>query len=83
MYVFHSIGATKESGRLGRLVNHSKKYPNAVVKLIEVDGVPRLYLFANQNIPKGAEILYDYGERRKIQLQEYPWLTQCFCLLFE
>ena len=46
------------------------------MKLIEVDGVPTLYLFANQNIPKGAEILYDYGERRKTQLQEYPWLTQ-------
>ena len=65
MYVFNSIDATKESGRLGRLVNHSKTYPNAAV--IEVDSVPRLYLFANQNIPKGAEILYDYGERRKPQ----------------
>ena len=61
MYVFHSIDATKESCQLGWLVDGSKKYPNAVVKLIEVDGVPGLYLFANQNIPKGAEILYDYG----------------------
>ena len=69
MYVFHSIDATKESGRLGRLVNHSKTYPTAAMKLIEVDG---LYLFANQNIPKGAEILYVYGERRKTQHQEYP-----------
>ena len=37
MYVFHSIDATNESGRLGRLVNHSKTFPNAAVKLIEVD----------------------------------------------
>ena len=62
MYVFHSIDATKESGRLGQLVNHSKTYPTAAVKLIEVDGVPRLYLFANQNIPKGAEILWGETE---------------------
>ncbi|ENN71873.1 hypothetical protein YQE_11488, partial [Dendroctonus ponderosae] len=59
----YCIDATKETGRLGRLVNHSRSNPNLVTKTIMVDKKPRLVLLAKDDIRKGEEILYDYGDR--------------------
>jgi len=59
------VDATEEpsSGpRFGRLANHGKRDErNSVMKVIEVNGVPMLCLFASEVIPAGTEILYDYG----------------------
>ena len=68
------MDATKETGRLGRLVNHSKTKSNVVTKTVEVDGTPYLCLMASRDIAVGEELLYDYGERRKEVVDSLPWL---------
>ncbi|VDP90967.1 unnamed protein product [Echinostoma caproni] len=47
------VDATKETPRLGRLINHSRLHPNCHVKVIPLDGMPRLVLFARQTINPG------------------------------
>lgn len=69
-----SIDATKDDHRYGRMVNHSKKVPNALLKVFTINGVPRLCLMALRNIQIGEELLYDYGERRKEVIESNPWL---------
>ncbi|CAH8537936.1 unnamed protein product [Heterobilharzia americana] len=70
----YCVDATKETPRLGRLINHSRLKPNCIVKVIPVDGIPRLALFARKPISPGEELLYDYGDRDKESLQAHPWL---------
>lgn len=65
-YDLCSIDASREDGFLGRLVNDDPK-PNAKMKKIDVDGVPRLCLFAIMDIKEGQEITYDYGG------DDLPW----------
>lgn len=74
-YHAYSIDATEESGRLGRLVNHSKK-GNCVTKQVTVEGVPRLVIMASRDIHVGDEILYDYGDHSKASIQAHPWLKK-------
>ncbi|KAI5634064.1 SET domain-containing protein [Phthorimaea operculella] len=69
----YCIDATAESGRLGRLVNHSRN-GNLSTKALWVDG-PRLVLLAAQDISPGEELTYDYGDRSKEALQHHPWLA--------
>merc|ERR1719187_1428218 len=71
----YCIDATSESGRLGRLVNHSCKAPNMHTKVVMLGENPRLILVAKQDIPKGTELLYDYGDRDKESLKAHPWLA--------
>jgi len=70
------IDASQESDRYGRLVNHSRRKANAVVKILEVNKVPRLVLVAKRMIEVGEEVLYDYGDRTKEALQAHPWLKE-------
>ncbi|CAH8566127.1 N-lysine methyltransferase kmt5a [Schistosoma haematobium] len=70
----YCVDATEETSRLGRLINHSRLKPNCIVKVIPIDGVPRLALFARKSISPGEELLYDYGDRDKETLQLHPWL---------
>lgn len=70
----YCIDATEETGRLGRLVNHSRN-GNLQTKTILVDGVPRLILTAKTYIRPGEELLYDYGDRSKESLVHHPWLA--------
>ena len=75
-----SIDATAESGRLGRLLNHSRKSPNCYTKLVWVPNPvshvpePHLVILAKRDIVKGEELTYDYGDRDKNSLQMHPWL---------
>ncbi|CAG9820597.1 unnamed protein product [Phaedon cochleariae] len=69
-----SIDATAETGRLGRLVNHSRN-GNLVTRTISIDNIPRLVLVAKDDIRKGEEVLYDYGDRSKESLIHHPWLA--------
>lgn len=71
----YCIDATQESGRYGRLVNHSCKTPNMVTKVVMLGDMPRLILVAKQNVPKDTELLYDYGDRSKESLKAHPWLA--------
>jgi histone-lysine N-methyltransferase SETD8 len=69
------VDAQEESGKLGRLFNHTKKNPNCIAKLIEVENSPRIILFALKDISKGSELLFDYGDRRKASILAHPWLA--------
>ena len=75
-----SIDATAESGKLGRLLNHSKKTPNCYTKLIWVpdsksrDVDPHLVILAKRDVEQGEELTYDYGDRDKSAIEVHPWL---------
>ncbi|XP_046963809.1 histone-lysine N-methyltransferase PR-Set7 [Vanessa cardui] len=69
----YCIDATAETGRLGRLVNHSRN-GNLLTKALWVDG-PRLVLLAAHDIAPGEELTYDYGDRSKESLRHHPWLA--------
>jgi len=71
----YCIDATQESGRFGRLVNHSCKTPNMVTKVVMLGDMPRLILIAKHSLPKDTELLYDYGDRSKESLKAHPWLA--------
>ncbi|XP_068937907.1 N-lysine methyltransferase KMT5A isoform X3 [Petaurus breviceps papuanus] len=69
----YCVDATRETDRLGRLINHSK-CGNCQTKLHDIDGVPHLILIASRDIKAGEELLYDYGDRSKASLEAHPWL---------
>lgn len=73
-FQIHSIDATAETGKLGRLVNHSRN-GNLLTKVITVNNRPHLILIAKDNIPIGTELTYDYGDRSKEALLHHPWLA--------
>ena len=72
---FHSVDATKDNGRLGRLINHSRTAPNAITRVQEEGGLPHLFLFASKHIKKGEEVLFDYGDRSTEVVVDNPWLN--------
>ena len=76
IYIFfltHSVDATAESSRLGRLLNHSRN-GNCTTKSLVVNEIPRLILIAKRDIKKGEELSYDYGDRSKAAIEAHPWL---------
>uniref|UniRef100_A0A336M1X5 [histone H4]-lysine(20) N-methyltransferase n=1 Tax=Culicoides sonorensis TaxID=179676 RepID=A0A336M1X5_CULSO len=80
MYYFKHVGqqycidATEETGKLGRLVNHSRN-GNLITKTVAVKGQPHLILVAKYDIKSGVELTYDYGDRSKESLTHHPWLA--------
>ena len=73
--MYFSVDATKETGHVGRLVNHSKRDANAIPKVYEVNNKPEIWLLASRDIMPGEEILFNYNENRKAVLKSNPWLT--------
>lgn len=72
VFLFFSVHATINSKRLGRLVNDSPaKEANSYVKVIDVDGIQHLCLFARHDIRSGTELRYDYG------VPGLPWRQKC------
>lgn len=71
---YFSVDATSETGRLGRLVNHSRN-GNLTTRSVIVDKVPHLILVAKETIIAGTEVTYDYGDRSKESLKHHPWLA--------
>ncbi|XP_019956634.1 lysine methyltransferase 5Ab [Paralichthys olivaceus] len=69
----YCVDATKETSRLGRLINHSKT-GNCQTKLHDIDGTPHLILVASRDIEAEEELLYDYGDRSKASISAHPWL---------
>lgn len=72
---YFSVDATKDNGRMGRLLNHSKTQANVFTKLLEVKDQPYLCLMAARDIRPGEELQYDYGERSKAAIESHPWLA--------
>ncbi|XP_045190839.2 uncharacterized protein LOC123547644 [Mercenaria mercenaria] len=70
----YCIDATAESGKLGRLLNHSKTNRNCHPKLVNDKGKPYLIIVASRDINEGEELLYDYGDRCKTSIKYHPWL---------
>lgn len=70
---YSSVDATRETTRLGRLINHSKT-GNCQTRLHDIDGKPHLILVASRDIDSEEELLYDYGDRSKAALSAHPWL---------
>ena len=73
-FVLLSVNATKESGGLGRLLNHSKSAVNCATRLVNVKNRPYLILETIRDVQAGEELLYDYGERSKDIIQFHQWL---------
>jgi hypothetical protein len=68
----------KEEENLARYFNHSKQFPNC--KLISVvhdkgQSCKKLFLVSKVDIPKGAELVWDYGETKRDMILGNPWLT--------
>lgn len=70
----YCIDATAESGKLGRLVNHSRN-GNLITKVVVVKNRPHLVLIAKDDIEPNEELTYDYGDRSKEALLHHPWLA--------
>lgn len=73
--VQYCVDGTAETGRMGRLLNHSCVAPNCFTKVVSLDGRPRLILLAKQDIAEGTELIYDYGDRDKATIKAHPWLA--------
>ncbi|KAG1957746.1 lysine methyltransferase 5Ab [Pimephales promelas] len=69
----YCVDATKETHRLGRLINHSKN-GNLQTKLHAINGTPHLIFLASRDLEEDEELLYDYGDRSKEALAAHPWL---------
>lgn len=70
----YCIDATAETGKFGRLVNHSRT-GNLITKIVVVKNRPHLVLIAKDDIQPGEELTYDYGDRSKEALLHHPWLA--------
>ncbi|XP_028982520.1 N-lysine methyltransferase KMT5A-like [Diachasma alloeum] len=75
----YCVDATTESGKLGRLINHSCK-ENLKARVINSHSIPHLVLFATREIAAGQELTFDYGERRKGVIDNHPWLRDIVIL---
>jgi len=63
------IDATQSTG-MCRLVNDEWRKPNSRMKVVEVQGVPRLFLFAITTIDNDMEIVYNFA--RHMDLVHMP-----------
>lgn len=68
-YVFGFVACTKDtpyvvdakdSGNITRFINHSDE-PNLKSRWVVIDGICHIIFYANQFIPKGKQLTYDYG----------------------
>lgn len=59
IYTSYTIDA-REQGGIGRYINHSAK-PNLLTTLATVDEINHVIFIAKEPIPKGEQLLYDYG----------------------
>ncbi|OQV18190.1 putative N-lysine [Hypsibius exemplaris] len=68
------VDATADTGRFGRLLNHSRTAPNLRTEVVEIKGKPYLILRAARDIKAGEELVYDYGDRTPASIAAFPWL---------
>lgn len=68
------IDSTEETGKYGRLLNHSMR-GNCITKRVVINGTPRLILIARKDIMENEELTYNYGDTCKESRLAYPWLS--------
>ena len=82
-YMFHflfdgkkkCIDATiEDDGNLARLANHDRCGTCRPV-LFTIKGAPRIILLAATDIATGTEITYDYFDRDRETIKDFPWLA--------
>ena len=71
-----AIDATKDDKSFGRLINHSRRFPNIRPRVADKGGQPYVYFVAIAYIHKDSELLYDYGDKGKDSIESFPWLRQ-------
>ena len=71
-----AIDATKETSRMGRLINHSLRNFNLIPKVFILEGEPRIYMVARRDINPGEELTFNYGDTDKRSIHSFPWLLQ-------
>ncbi len=55
VFKLHSIDATEEDGRMGRLINHSRQAPNKIPKQLKLSGtVVHVYFQSIRDISNDA-----------------------------
>ena len=57
-------------------MNHSKTQANVTPILYQLNKKPRLVFLAKRDISVGEELVYDYGERKRIVVEANPWLRK-------
>ena len=70
------IDTTHDNGRLGRLLNHSKKKPNCKANIMMCGDFPQIIMVAIMDIKENSELLFDYGDRSKESVKSFPWLAE-------
>lgn len=70
----YCIDATEETGKLGRLINHSRN-GNLVTRVVDVESTPHLIFMSKEDISVGTEVTYDYGDRNRETICHNPWLA--------
>lgn len=69
-YIHFSLDATNDIFYMGRMVNDAVKgdaLQNSDMKIVVVDDIPHLCLFASRDIYENEEIRFDYG------VPSLPW----------
>ncbi|XP_065186468.1 N-lysine methyltransferase KMT5A-A-like [Sycon ciliatum] len=74
--VSYCLDCTQDNGRLGRLLNHSRRNQNVQTLSIGVQGRACLIFKALRDIEVGEELCYDYGDRNPLNIDRFPWLAQ-------
>ena len=83
-YMYHFIfkgkqfilDATKESGRLGWLVSHSRS-GNYSTRVVDINSYPYLILVAAEEIAAGDELAFDYADHNQDAIDAHrPWFDE-------
>lgn len=77
------MDATDPKYGIGRFINHGSHAngnqpsdANSEAVVVPVDHIPRVVIRATREIPAGTEILYQYKEKRKDILKDFPFLKE-------
>lgn len=81
MFWFHAMDThfcldATSSVHISRFINHSRKRPNLIPRLVMVDGSPKIIFRALVELEPGTELLFDYGDTRPAIVAAHPWLLE-------
>lgn len=77
---FSSVDATEDNSRMGRLCNHaSGKLVTAIVKVVIMDNIPHLCLFAVRDLDIDDQVPYNYNIKLPFvdKVRSFPPICSC------